>query len=234
MFDATPPDVAAVKWSEQGPPVRPAQLLVAVELERDGERVHGLAAATRYLTPAETLPDAEAVSAVLEAHLGRPPLPWAGRSGPARNPYEPVVPGLPVLIELASLDAAGRLLGVPATAFLGGAIRHDLPAYASLPSFVRPADALACAHDALAAGFRAVKFHAAGDVETDVATVRRARLGSATGSTCSGTAAARTTCTGPCRSDGPWTRPGSCGSRRPWPTMRARCWPSSRAACASP
>ena len=81
-----------------------------------------------------------------------------------------------MLIELASLDAAGRLLGVPATAFLGGAIRHDLPAYASLPSFVRPADALACAHDALAAGFRAVKFHAAGDVETDVATVRRARL----------------------------------------------------------
>ena len=53
------------------------------------------------------------------------------------------MPGLPVLIELASLDAAGRLLGVPATAFLGGAIRHDLPAYASLPSFVRPFNAVA-------------------------------------------------------------------------------------------
>jgi L-alanine-DL-glutamate epimerase-like enolase superfamily enzyme len=175
VFDASPPAAVAVKWSEVGPSVRPAQVIVAVELERDGERASGVAGATRYLTPAEILLDGATARAALAAHVGRRAVPWAGRGGAPRNPYEPVVPGLDVLVELASLDAAGHLLGLPATTFLGGAVHDDLPAYASLPSFADPDDALACARLALATGFRAVKFHAAGDVATDVVTARRAR-----------------------------------------------------------
>jgi L-alanine-DL-glutamate epimerase-like enolase superfamily enzyme len=179
VYDATPPDAAAISWSELSPPVRPEQLLVVVEIERDAERAVGIAAATRYLSSAERLPVAEPAAAALAAHLGQVPVPWVAAGGPPRNRYEPSAPGLDVLIELASLDAAGRLTGLPVTAFLGGAARADVPAYASLPSFTDPSEAVACAGAAVEAGFTAIKFHAAGDATVDEATIllSRARLG---------------------------------------------------------
>lgn len=148
--------------------------MISVEVVEDGHAETGVAGLTYYVEPGRAGP-----SFLIEDILAD----WWGASvgglgrprSEAENPYDrDPAPLLPV-VELAVLDAVGRQTGLPAAAFLGGVRSERLPAYASLPSFSAPEDAVTCAAAAVEAGFRAVKFHASGFVDLDLETIRAAR-----------------------------------------------------------
>jgi L-alanine-DL-glutamate epimerase-like enolase superfamily enzyme len=85
-----------------------------------------------------------------------------GRNGPAMYAVS--------AIDIALWDIAGKLAGLPLYRLLGGAPRHDLPAYASL---LRYADSAAVAHhteEALSRGYRQIKVH-----EIEAAQIKAAR-----------------------------------------------------------
>lgn len=73
-------------------------------------------------------------------------------------------------VELALWDIAGKTLGVPVHALLGGAGRRALPAYASLLRYATPSDTGRAAAAAAAQGYRAIKLH-----QTDLESVAAAR-----------------------------------------------------------
>lgn len=163
-----------MRWSELALAVIPRQTLISVEVSNGESDTCGVAALTYYVDPAESSAD---------GRLDTPLADWLGASvqgvprqaGEASNPYDPRAKPLNATVELAVLDALGRETGLPVAAFLGGVCRTQLDAYASLPSFATPAEAVECAADAVAAGFRAVKFHASGSVDVDLATIAEAR-----------------------------------------------------------
>ena len=162
-----------VRWSEVAPPVVPRQTLVSVEVSDATHSTTGVASLTYYV-PVEDATEDGRVDASLSAWLGAPVAGAPRERGPA-NPYDPAATPLRATVELAALDALGRATSLPAGAFLGGVRRSRVEAYASLPSFADPEAALACARAAVDAGFRAVKFHASGSLEADVATIAAAR-----------------------------------------------------------
>ncbi|MDQ4082126.1 MAG: hypothetical protein M3123_04460 [Actinomycetota bacterium] len=160
----------------------PKQTLISVEIS-DGETASvGVASLTYYVEPGDAAHDPR-LDASLSEWLGASV--WGRNSGSTEgsNPYDPAAKPLRAAVELAALDALGRETRLPVAAFLGGLSRTRVEAYASLPSFGRPEDAVACAGAAVGSGFRAVKFHASGSVEADVETIVSARreLGSAIG-----------------------------------------------------
>jgi len=148
--------------------------MISVEVSGGEDAAIGIASLTSYVEPGGPGRDAG-----LETRLSQ----WLGAavqgvpSGPAHgaNPYDPVDEPLRATVELAVLDALGRDTRLPAAAFFGGLRRTSIQAYASLPSFDRPDSAVACAVAAVAAGFKAVKFHASGLVEEDLQTIASAR-----------------------------------------------------------
>lgn len=77
-----------------------------------------------------------------------------GRSGPITY----ALSGL----EIALWDIAGKAMGQPIHALLGGARRTTLPGYASLPRYTDPAAVARVAAAAVARGYRAVKLHEVG------------------------------------------------------------------------
>lgn len=133
-----------------------------------------MAALTYYVGPAESAADGR-LDTPLAEWLGATVQGLPRQAAEASNPYDPRSKPLNATVELAVLDALGRETGLPVGAFLGGVCRTQLEAYASLPSFGSPAEAVECAADAVAVGFRAVKFHASGSVDIDVATIAEAR-----------------------------------------------------------
>jgi len=85
-----------------------------------------------------------------------------GRNGPAMYALS--------AIDIALWDIAGKCAGLPLYRLLGGSMRHDLPAYASL---LRYGDPKAVAHqteEALARGYRSIKVH-----EIEAAQIKAAR-----------------------------------------------------------
>jgi L-alanine-DL-glutamate epimerase-like enolase superfamily enzyme len=150
--------------------VVPVQTAVTIEITDGMTCWSGLAALTSYVEPGRRNPEAFTADS-LKPWLGRDPT----EISPAANPYEPARSDLRAVVELAVLDALGRLSGLPATAFLGGRARSRLPVYASLPSFPEPTAAVECAVEATQDGFRAVKFHASGLIERDLETIALAR-----------------------------------------------------------
>ncbi len=157
----------------------PRQTVVSVEVSGPEGGTTGVASLTSYVS--RDAADA-GQRASLEGWLGAP---VAGvpteREDP--NPYDPGATALAAVVQLAALDALGRSTRLAAAAFLGGGRRARLEAYASLPSFADPEDAVACASAALEAGFGFVKFHASGWHDVDVETIAAARrtLGASTG-----------------------------------------------------
>ncbi len=172
-WDGSRKGAAPIRWSEVAPAVVPKQTLVSVELS-DGNSVGtGVASLTYYVEPGHGREDGH-VEASFSGWLGA--AVWGLPSEPAEaNPYDPAEKPLRAAIELAVLDALGRLTRLPAAAFLGGIRRTSIEAYASLPSFADSESAVACAGAAVDRGFRAVKFHASGSVEADLETIAAAR-----------------------------------------------------------
>lgn len=163
-----------MRWSELALAVVPRQTLIAVEVANGESTTHGLAALTYYVDPAESSADGR-LDTPLSEWLGATVQGLPRQATATINPYDPRAKPLYATVELAILDALGRDTGLPVAAFLGGVCRTQLPAYASLPSFATPTEAVACAAEATAAGFGAVKFHASGSVDVDLATIREAR-----------------------------------------------------------
>src|SRR5262245_17301491 len=141
-------------------------------------QAHGIAGVTRYLEPSRAEAGLPAI-AQLEEWLGADPAALALHRPELPNQYDPAADWTRVLVELAALDALGQVAGLAASAFLGGAQRDRVPAYASLPSFTDPHQAVDVAMHAVSEGFRAVKFHGSGIAELDKETVAlsRAKLG---------------------------------------------------------
>jgi L-alanine-DL-glutamate epimerase-like enolase superfamily enzyme len=167
-------DAVLIRWSEVGPAVIPTQTLVVVEVGERGRVATGCAALTSYTSDGHEASLDGHLEGVFARWLGAPVWGLPDHSG-EDNPYDPVASPLRATIELAVLDALGRLTGLPAAAFLGGVRRSKIEAYASLPSFADPEAAVSCAANAVARGFRAVKFHAAGQLDEDTATIAAAR-----------------------------------------------------------
>jgi D-galactarolactone cycloisomerase len=86
----------------------------------------------------------------LAAHVERA-LGAAGRSSVARFAIS--------AIDIALWDIAGRLAGLPLYRLLGGSLRRDLPAYASLLRYTDPRTIARFTERALQRGFRHVKLH---------------------------------------------------------------------------
>ena len=173
VWDASPRNAEPVRWSEVAPAVIPKQTLVSVEIS-DGETSEiGVAGVTHYLTAQDEpeLPSERRLSAWLDVPIRGP----VERRADDDNPYEPAVPPLGAVVELAALDALGRQTDLPAGAFLGGVSRAKIPAYASLPSFSGPDAAIERAVAAVGAGFTAIKFHASGALDLDLRTISSAR-----------------------------------------------------------
>lgn len=172
VWDASPGSARPIRWSGVAPAVLAQQTVVAVEISGEDGGSVGVASLTHYVEPELSLGDGR-FDASLVGWLGRT---VQGLPDPeAANPYDPSARPLRAPIELAALDALGRQTGLPAAAFLGGVCRNRIEAYASLPSFESPSAAVACACAAIDAGFRAVKFHASGSLECDLATIATAR-----------------------------------------------------------
>jgi L-alanine-DL-glutamate epimerase-like enolase superfamily enzyme len=174
-WDGTPADQSQVSWSELDPPMLPVQTVVTVEISYAESVIEGVAGLTRYLelqrasagsssTDEESLADWTGVeAATFGTRLRR------------SNPYDPVAGSLFVVVQLAIADALGKLSDLPASVYFGGACRSSVAAYASLPSFSHPEEAVDCALSAYGEGFTAIKFHASGLVDTDVETIAAAR-----------------------------------------------------------
>ena len=173
-------DAAPVRWSEVAPPTVPRQTVVSVEVSGPDGATTGVASLTSYVSPDAEEARAQATS--LEGWLGAPADGLPTERDDA-NPYDPGERLLAAVVQLAALDALGRSTGLAAAAFLGGARRARLAAYASLPSFADPEDAVACASAARDASFRFVKFHASGWRDVDLETIAAARqtLGASAG-----------------------------------------------------
>jgi len=174
VWDGSPPEAMPIRWSEVAPGVVAKQTLISVELSNGDEVTPGVASLTYYVQPGRAH-DTGRFDAALGEWLGTAVLGLPFGSLEDSNPYDPGESPLRAAIELAILDALGRQTMLPAAAFLGGRTRGAIEAYASLPSFAGPDAAVACAADAAAAGFRAVKFHASGVVEADLETIGKAR-----------------------------------------------------------
>ncbi len=173
-WDGSPHDTPPMRWSEQGAAAAPRQTLVSVEVSGPHGTSAGVAGLTYYAHPAE-LPPESRLEPALSAWLGAAAQGVPRHGTKTVNRYEPRADAVDAPVELAVLDALGRATGLPAAAFMGGVCRTQLAAYASLPSFPTPAEAVECAADAIEAGFGTVKFHAAGDVDVDLATIGEAR-----------------------------------------------------------
>ena len=173
-------DAAPLRWSEVAPPAVPRQTVVSVDVSGLDGVTSGVASLTSYVSP--DAPEAGEPAGSLGGWLGAPVAGIPSELADS-SPYDPGGRPLAAVVQLAALDALGRSTGLAAAAFLGGARRARLEAYASLPSFADPEDAVACASRAVEAGFRAVKFHASGLREVDLETIAVARrtLGGSTG-----------------------------------------------------
>lgn len=181
-WDGSPPTGVPIRWSEVAPAVLPKQTLISVEISDGATASVGVASLTYYVEPGAAAQDGR-LDTPLSEWLGASV--WGLQSGSPEgtNPYDPAAKPLRAAVELAALDALGRETRLPVAAFLGGLCRTKVEAYASLPSFGNPDDAVACGREAVESGFRAVKFHASGSVEVDLETIASARreLGSAVG-----------------------------------------------------
>ena len=162
-----------MRWSELAPAVVPRQTLISAEISSGERTTCGVAGLTYYVDPVQGSADGR-LETPLSDWLGAP-VQGVPRQGATANPYDPRVKPLSAAVELAVLDALGRDTDLPVAAFFGGVCRTRLEAYASLPSFATPEEAVDCAADAATAGFRAVKFHASGAVDVDIPTIREAR-----------------------------------------------------------
>ncbi len=171
-WDGFRAEARAMRWSETAPAVIPKQTVVTVDVSHGDSTTTGIASLTYYVEP-ESASDGR-VDPSLAEWLGAAVsgLPVDADGG---NPYDPVGRPLGAAVELAVLDALGRETELPAAAFLGGIRRTRIEAYASLPSFPVPDEAVDCAIAAVSAGFRAVKFHAAGVLDRDLETIEAAR-----------------------------------------------------------
>ena len=173
-WDGSRDGAAPMRWSEVAPAAVPRQTLVSVEISNGDRTTTGVASLTHYAAPGDRAIQDGRTEASFSAWLGAPV--WRLPADPgAANPYDPAEKPLRAVIELAVLDALGRLAGLPAAAFLGGTRQTRIEAYASLPSFPDPEAAVECAGAAVDAGFTAVKFHASGNVDVDVETIAAAR-----------------------------------------------------------
>jgi L-alanine-DL-glutamate epimerase-like enolase superfamily enzyme len=172
-WDGSPSAREPMRWSETVPPVLPRQTVISVEVSDGDTSNTGVASLTYYVPPEEDGDDGR-VDGSLAAWLGAPVSGPATRRRP-ENPYDPSGKPLGATVELAVLDALGRATNLPAAAFLGGPRRTRIEAYASLPSFAEPSSAVECAGAAVGHGFRAIKFHASGTLETDIETIAAAR-----------------------------------------------------------
>jgi L-alanine-DL-glutamate epimerase-like enolase superfamily enzyme len=173
-WDGSRDGAAPMRWSEVAPAAVPRQTLVSVGLSNGKGITTGVASVTHYAADANRAVEDGCAEASFSAWLGAPI--WCLPADPsAANPYDPAEKPLRAAIELAVLDALGRLTGLPAAAFLGGIRQTRIEAYASLPSFPDAEAAVECACSAVDAGFRAVKFHASGIVDVDVETIAAAR-----------------------------------------------------------
>ena len=171
-WDGSPNEATPIRWSELVPPVVPRQTIVSVTVSDADAETTGLASLTYYVPP-EDASRAARIDPSLSDWLGAPVVGIPHE--PGANPYDPGGTRLTAVVQLAALDALGRATRLPAAAFLGGVRRRRIEAYASLPSFADPGDALACAAAAVERGFGAVKFHASGSLEPDLETISAAR-----------------------------------------------------------
>lgn len=175
IWDATPTSSVPQRWSELTAVVRPSQVAVMVELGTRNDAATGIAGLTRYFEVGADSPNKDHVQAVADRWCGVDALALQHASETARNPYEPKSEWLNVIVELAAVDALGKLLDVPATTLLGSRARSRLATYASLPSFSTVEQALSCVSDAQTAEFSAVKFHGSGQLELDLLVIRAVR-----------------------------------------------------------
>lgn len=173
-WDGAPEVAVPMRWSEVAPAVVPKQTLVSVEVSDGKMASTGVASLTYYVNP-EDARRAGQIDASFSGWLGADVWGLPSEPSGASNPYDPAERPLQAAVELAVLDALGRLTRLPAAAFLGGLRRTRIEAYASLPSFGEPEAAVACAAAAVDRSFRAVKFHASGLVEADLETIAAAR-----------------------------------------------------------
>ncbi len=134
-------------------------LLVRIDTD-EGVSGWGEASANRLLSATRTLID----TVIADLCLGRDPtaitdlvthversLGAAGRSSLARFAIS--------AIDIALWDIAGKLAGLPLYRLLGGSMRRDLPAYASLLRYTDPATVARYTERALERGFRLIKLH---------------------------------------------------------------------------
>src|SRR5262249_54483713 len=148
-----PASAAPCSWSRRAPAAVPCDVLVEVDVELGSGSAWGCGGLTRY--PASREPPSEAGLAELER--------FAAGEHRAGFSYEAASRSLVPAAELATIDAVARAAGVPAAVLFGGVVRTRVPAYASTLAYENADGFLTCLSDALAAGFRAVKFHANGD-----------------------------------------------------------------------
>ncbi|MBU2053931.1 MAG: mandelate racemase/muconate lactonizing enzyme family protein [Proteobacteria bacterium] len=84
-----------------------------------------------------------------------------GRNGPAMYALS--------AIDIALWDIAGKLAGLPLYRLLGGGLRQDLPAYASLLRYGDPAAVARSTEEALSRGYRRIKVHEIGEAQIKAA-----------------------------------------------------------------
>ena len=134
-------------------------LLVRVDTD-EGISGWGEASANRLLTATRTFID----TVIADMCIGRDPsaitdlvtylersLSAAGRSSVGRYAIS--------ALDIALWDIAGKAVGLPVYRLLGGSMRRDLPAYASLLRYADPVTVARYAERSLERGFRQIKLH---------------------------------------------------------------------------
>jgi L-alanine-DL-glutamate epimerase-like enolase superfamily enzyme len=139
----------------------------------DGDGAEGLAGVDSYSVAAADLSLAESVRAFAPALLGREPdcretfldeMSWAGPPT-----------GCLALLDVALWDLTAKRAGQPLYRLLGAAARESIPAYASVATQSSVEAYLELADRARSEGLRALKVHAWGEPDKDLALLSRLR-----------------------------------------------------------
>lgn len=165
------PDVTRYHWAEAMPEQYMTGTLVTIETD---EGVEGNGLASTYAPFDFDRSCAESIRRMIPALRGADPLNREGLWRSLRAASLPTIPGAQSAVDIALWDLAAKVAGLPLHRFLGG-YRSRILAYASTPTFPTVEEYLDRTQAWIDEGYRAVKFHAYGVLDHDIALVEAVR-----------------------------------------------------------
>lgn len=162
----------SVRWTESA---KACSLTTTVVAITDSDGVVGVGSYDGFAPGGGDLSVLESIRALAPAILGRQTDCWAELAKDLRvGVIFPFLPGAMSVIDIALWDLAGRQVGQSVSVLLQGT-RKKIPAYASTSTMERVEDYVDLVARARADGLRAVKIHAWGDPDRDIALLSKLR-----------------------------------------------------------